>query len=213
MPSPLLANGLVVADTPGFGAAQPGRADAETHAKVIVEYLNRLNARKDAFAQVYWVVRRGEGAIGSLEKRFYQEHLCGRCADVVVNYFGPEDGAHADPASQSKFRRRYGDCFDPLVRLHFLDGMQALEARKSNDAMALGSSGIQTLVDSMSAMAGNAYAHQAVRDVLAIWGDLHAALDRNLIDASRLWTIKKSRRDEAYYQAEQCGIPLKELDA
>ena len=62
----------------------------------------------------------------------------------------------------------------------------------------------------MSAMAGDAYAHQAGRDILALWDDLHAAMANVPVEPP--WPRKRNRLAEVFYHAKRCGILLKGSD-
>ena len=62
-PIPLLADGLIIADTPGFGAGQVGDATG-THEHALKEYL------KAEVSQVLWIIR-VEVGIGASEMKFY----------------------------------------------------------------------------------------------------------------------------------------------
>ena len=116
MPVPLLLGGLVLADTPGFGAAQVGQAQG-SHDLVVRQYL------QDDVSQVFWIVLAEQG-IGRREKLFYDESFAELCDDVVVT--GCEDWSTKD---RDRFRRRFSDCFQRrLPVFHFASGIKGLEA-------------------------------------------------------------------------------------
>jgi len=133
LPTPLLSNGLVISDTPGFGAAQAEGAEG-SHEESLKEYLRR------EISQVFWVVLADQG-IGSREKRFHDDFFSEVCDDVVVT--GCDDWDKNDCA---RFRRRFVDSFgNRLPSFHFVSGLQGLQARKSQDQSGLESAGITAL--------------------------------------------------------------------
>ncbi|MEI8041435.1 MAG: dynamin family protein [Verrucomicrobiota bacterium] len=208
MPSPFLRNGLTIVDTPGFAAAQLGAGGEKSHETATVDYLTKLDKRDSVCAQVYWLVSRGEGGIGREEMTFYKKHLHKRCADLVINHVAASGERHADPKFQLNFRRKFGDYFDPLIRWHFLDAKEALKAKTDNSPDSLAASGIQTLIDSMSSMAGEAYAEIAANAIVNLWDDLNAWMtEEGVIKASQLW--KKSRLNEMRHLATTNGLVLK----
>lgn len=105
---PLLANGLVLADTPGFGAAQV-ETDANSHEQSVRQYLSRN------VSLVFWVVLAEQG-IGQRERVFYDELLTELCDDVIVT--GGDDW---EPRSRERFTKRYRPVFARKVpQFHFV---------------------------------------------------------------------------------------------
>lgn len=132
-PISLLENGLVVADTPGFGAAQVGEA-VGSHEAALKNYL--LNE----ISQVFWVVLAEQG-IGKREMLFCDDFFAEVCDDVVVT--GSEDWK---PYDRERFRRRYADAFGArMPRFHFVSGLKGAQARQANDAKGLELAGITML--------------------------------------------------------------------
>ena len=72
----LLSHGLVLADTPGFGAAQLGE-HTDSHEQAVLAYL------QETVSQVFWVVL-GEQGIGQREREFYDRFLRDLCDDIIV---------------------------------------------------------------------------------------------------------------------------------
>lgn len=133
LPNPLLANGLVIADTPGFGAVQVGES-AGSHEASLKEYLRR------DISHVFWVVLAEQG-IGNREKRFHDDFFSEVCDDVVVT--GCDDWDNNDCI---RFRRRFAGFFgNRMPAFHFVSGLQGLLARKSQDQNGLESAGISAL--------------------------------------------------------------------
>ncbi len=90
LPHPLLADGLVISDTPGFGAGQVADL-VGTHDAALRAYLNR------DVTQVFWVVLADIG-IGKREVEFHDQFFSEVCDDLVVT--GCEDW---DPREQARF--------------------------------------------------------------------------------------------------------------
>jgi GTP-binding protein EngB required for normal cell division len=133
VPLPLLDNGLVFADTPGFGAAQAGDTTG-SHEESLKRYL-----REDV-SQVFWVVLAEQG-IGKREKSFHDQFFADVCDDVIVT--GCEDW---DTQDRERFRRRFADSFGQRIpTFHFVSGKEGGDARKANDLAGLERSGITTL--------------------------------------------------------------------
>uniref|UniRef100_A0A7C4LPX3 Dynamin N-terminal domain-containing protein n=1 Tax=Schlesneria paludicola TaxID=360056 RepID=A0A7C4LPX3_9PLAN len=130
-PIDLLENGLVIADTPGFGAAQADE-QPETHDEVLTDYL------KNNTAQVFWVVLADQG-IGKREKAFYDRFLADVCDDIVVT--GCEDW---EPDERQRFRRRFAPLFTS-PQFHFVSGLQGLRGRQEMDPQRFEAAGIPLL--------------------------------------------------------------------
>ncbi|MBX3452824.1 MAG: hypothetical protein KF777_25025 [Planctomycetaceae bacterium] len=110
----LRENGLVIADTPGFGVAQTDGAEG-SHEEALRRYLE-----KDV-AQVFWIVLAEQG-ITQREIRFQQSAFGTRCHDIVVT--GSEDYEAAD---QDRFRKRFAPLFDSVSpTFHFVSGKTGL---------------------------------------------------------------------------------------
>jgi hypothetical protein len=93
-PLSLLKNGLVIADTPGFGAAQIEGAEG-SHEDALKKYL------VDNVSQVLWVVL-GEQGIGKREFDFQEKMFAQICDDLIVT--GCDDWNEKD---KSRFRQRF----------------------------------------------------------------------------------------------------------
>ena len=104
----LLRQGLVLADTPGFGTAQIGEADG-THEQSMRAYM------AESVAQVFWVVL-GDAGIDQAARSFHEDWLAGLCDDVVVT--GGDDWNDND---RRRFRERYRSLFtDRVPAFHFV---------------------------------------------------------------------------------------------
>lgn len=133
-PIPLLDHGLVIADTPGFGAVQTGDT-AGSHEQVLKEYLGK------EVSQVFWVIRAEQG-IMRREMAFHDQWLDGICDDIIVT--GCEDWSEPE---RSRFEHRFGEAFKKRIppTFNFVSGLEGWRARKANDATALERAGIPAL--------------------------------------------------------------------
>lgn len=112
LPHRLLQRGLVLADTPGFGAVQLDTA-AGDHEQALREYL------VNNVAQLYWVTL-AEQSIGNRELQFYQLQLADLCRDLVVT--GCDDWSDAD---QARFHRKHVKLFGHTPPMfHFVSGKE-----------------------------------------------------------------------------------------
>jgi GTP-binding protein EngB required for normal cell division len=115
-PLELLKNGLTIADTPGFGAAQLDGAEG-SHEKALKDYLAKN------VAQAFWIVLAEQG-IGKREKDFYDKVFGSFCSDVIVT--GCDDYTQKD---KERFRKRFLGFFDSMPMFHFVSGKLGIAAR------------------------------------------------------------------------------------
>jgi GTP-binding protein EngB required for normal cell division len=133
LPNDLLAGGLVVADTPGFGAAQTG-SDAGSHDAAVEQYLQQ------DVSQVFWIVLAEQG-IGKREMQFHDRFFAEICDDIAVT--GCEDW---DDRDRERFRQRFMAQFNQRIpAFHFVSGLEGLRSRQSRDAEGLEAAGIPLL--------------------------------------------------------------------
>ncbi|MEI8045084.1 MAG: dynamin family protein [Verrucomicrobiota bacterium] len=117
-PSEFLRDGLILVDTPGFGAALSAAAK-DAHDAVLKSYL------ETEAAQVFLVVNAKRG-LTHVEKQFWQEHLVDRCDDIVVTR---SDYFHK-PESKQEFKQLYKHIFGTSGSFfHFVSGRDAIEVR------------------------------------------------------------------------------------
>lgn len=153
-PIPLLTNGLVIADTPGFGAAQSAGA-AGSHEAALKKYL------EDDVSQVFWVVLAEQG-IGKREKLFHDAFFGEVCDDIVVT--GCDDWEAYD---KERFRRRFADAFQSrMPRFHFVSGLQGMRARQAADSAGLEAAGITLLETRIRELIDCAGRIAAIQDTL-----------------------------------------------
>ncbi|NLE38861.1 MAG: hypothetical protein GX621_12625 [Pirellulaceae bacterium] len=154
LPHDLLANSLVISDTPGFGAVQTDGLES-SHEESLKRYL------RNEVSQVFWVVLADQG-IGGREKKFHDEFFAEVCNDVVVT--GCEDW---DPDDRARFRRRFMKSFaSRLPGFHFVSGLKGLEARRAEDTQGLESAGITALETRIRELSDSTGRQEAVRDQL-----------------------------------------------
>ncbi|MGE4102054.1 MAG: dynamin family protein [Pirellulales bacterium] len=133
LPTDLLAGGLVVADTPGFGAAQTGE-DAGRHDAAVQQYLQQ------DVSQVFWIVLAEQG-IGKREMQFHDRFFAEICDDVVVT--GCEDWGDRD---RERFRQRFlAQFYQRIPAFHFVSGLEGLRSRQTEDAAGFEAAGIPLL--------------------------------------------------------------------
>jgi len=126
LPAEILSDGLILADTPGFGAAgDEGLQDNET----IAHFL------KNDVAQVFWVVMADQG-IGRQELGFYQQYLVDRCDDLIVT--NAEDWQHED---RTRWKQRFAPKLRRSLQIHFVEGKNARLAWERQDAAGWEASG------------------------------------------------------------------------
>jgi GTP-binding protein EngB required for normal cell division len=180
LPRPLLQNGLIVADTPGFGAAQLDGA-RRSHDVALMAYL------RDDVSQVFWVVLAEQG-IGKREMSFHDQLFADICDDVVVT--GCEEWCDDD---RRRFQRRYAENFGQrLPSFHFVSGLEGMKARANNDSVRFEAAGIPLLEQRIRELASATGRIAAVRQsVLQLADDLRYWLNdtvgrrANLVD--RFW--------------------------
>ena len=103
-------NGLVIADTPGFGAAQTDGAEG-SHQEALTRYLER------DVAQVLWVVLAEQG-LTKREIDFHRKFFSSFCHDIIVT--GSEDYTDDD---KLRFRKRFSPLFESIPpEFHFVSG-------------------------------------------------------------------------------------------
>jgi hypothetical protein len=144
VPAPVLADNLVLVDTPGFGAGQLGIA-AGSHEDSLRKYLHANDP------QVFWVVLADQGISGR-EKAFHQALLADVCDDLVIT--GAEEWDHHD---RVRFQERFAEVFTAqLPVFHFVSGLVGLRARREGAPDRLARSGIPMLENRMRIFANPA---------------------------------------------------------
>jgi GTP-binding protein EngB required for normal cell division len=140
-PLELLKAGLVIADTPGFGAVRFSDQQGPPES-ILQRYL------KNNISQVFWVVLAEQG-IGSKEAGMHSAFFADLCDDIIVT--GAED---FDQNDRDRFRHRFTNLLRRGLPPHmfFVSGKRGLEARKHNDQDLLAESGILELTRRIEAL-------------------------------------------------------------
>ena len=138
-----------------------------THEAALKAYL------EDHVSQVLWVVLAEQG-IGKTEKNFHDAFFTEVCDDVIVT--GCEGW---DAADKMRFKRRFSQQFGkPMLRFHFISGLQGLVARNSGDEAQLASSGISGLEQRITELSSAEGRVASIEDALTdLSRDLHDWLD------------------------------------
>lgn len=124
----ILSGGLILVDTPGFGAAG---SLGERDEKTVSDFLAK------EVAQIFWVGCTVNGGVGHRELEFYHRFLRWRCDDLVLT-----NGDEWTEQTRKRFLERYASNFRKTLKVHFVNGKQGADARKENDSNALEESGI-----------------------------------------------------------------------
>ena len=159
-PLPLLEQGLIIADTPGFGAAQLDGAEG-SHEESLRKYLT------NSVSQVFWVVLAEQG-IGKREKDFHDKMFGQVCDDVIVT--GCDDWESTDC---DRFQQRFSQSFNRMPRFHFASGLRGLKARRSGDDEMLYEAGIKAIEGRIQQLADVSGRFESIRgSMLALAEDL-----------------------------------------
>lgn len=197
-PLPILDNGLIISDTPGFGAAQSEDA-AGSHEEALKRYLTT------ELSQVFWVVL-GEQGIGKREKDFHGSFFGRICDDIIVT--GCEDWEDRD---KLRFRKRFSDMFGQrLPQFHFVSGLQGHKARQANDQQQLEEAGIPALEDRIKSLANPAGRCQSIVNAYRQLGDdLHDWLtngsESGQVNMASLWRPDSWDRWRMFIVRERLG--------
>jgi hypothetical protein len=164
LPLEILRHQLIIADTPGFGAAQDGEA-AGTHEQALKDYLER------DVSQVFWIVLAEQG-IGRRERSFHEKFFADICDDVVVTGC---DGW--EPVDLKRCRERFAESFgrrSPVF--HFVSGLNGIKARAAKNEAGLEAAGIvlleqriRELSDPSARMDAARYAIEQLTAELSSW--------------------------------------------
>ncbi len=112
-PVPLLRNGLVMADTPGFGAAQTGE-DNGMHQRILENFI------QEKIDRIYFCIAAGETwSLSDVEKAFYQKiaHLCSHV--IVTKWEGNEP-------EKEQYRSHYKNIF-PSATFVYTNAKRAIQ--------------------------------------------------------------------------------------
>lgn len=117
LPANILKNGLIIVDTPGFGAAgEFGEHDDKT----VAEFLQK------EVAQIFWIGCAETGGIGNRELQFYEKFLKWRCDDLILT-----NGDDWEESDRRGFKTDVSSRVSKFLKFHFVNGKQGFNAVKS----------------------------------------------------------------------------------
>lgn len=184
VPVNVLEEGLVVADTPGFGAAQLEDKEG-THNKILTEYIPQV-------PQLFWIVWEEQGITGE-EKNFYDTYLKDNCHDIIVNYSG-----HLEEKDKNRFKQRFEKELDIMMRFHFVNAKEAFKAKQAYDDNKLDNSGIRSLEQRMFQISSKDSRDQILLgDLIDLCKDLG-------------WWLKETAKEKTTWPALELGALLYE---
>ncbi len=171
----ILEDGLVVADTPGFGAVQDGERK-EAHGKSLFEYLPKAN-------QVFWIISSEQG-ITAKEMDFHDNYLKDTCDNVIVNIFDDEYSED----DKKRFLGRYAHHVNFAVRWHFVSALYALNAKMAGDHSGLYKSGIRSIEESLWRLASPENRKNSIlQDILNLCDDIGSHISSEYPDQRHIW--------------------------
>lgn len=187
LPAEILSGGLILADTPGFGAAgEEGQQDNE----VIAHFL------KNDVAQVFWVVMADQG-IGRQELDFYQQFLMERCDDLIVT--NAEDWSQDD---RKRWKQRFGTKLRQSLRIHFVEGKKAKVAREQHDIAGWEASGAAEICERIRNLKHSDGRVEGVASNLDILGEIVSQRVREIAAHAHVFCPVESARLRAKYVGE-----------
>lgn len=187
IPAPILRDGLVIADTPGFGAA--GAAGGEEHGGRLAGYLPEADS-------VFWVIKSLQG-VTRVEKDFFDEFLVDRCHDIVVNCFDT-----FSEAERNEFARVNAQALGARLNWHFVDAKSALRGRTRGDDALAAASGLAELEADLRALTPSPERQaQFVTELVKLFNDIALYRRRSrdpqfFAEIDRLVTLAVFRRED-----------------
>lgn len=118
-PMDLLKDGIVFADTPGFGAAQTD-GNGSSHEQLLVKYL------KNHVHEVMFCVSGSNAMVSHEEKQFFM-NLQELCSTVIVTKWDSDPQVRA--REMEKYREKFSDLF-PYCGFVFVEAKWAIEGRE-----------------------------------------------------------------------------------
>lgn len=130
-PLELLRSGIIIADTPGFGATD-GSGDNGLHDDILRQYLSDTAQ----YQRISWIVR--DTGMTESELDFFNQNLRENCHDIVVNIRGDNPNAEYMDEFKKCYRAKAGS----RLKFHFLNAKNAILAQQNRDSQALQASGL-----------------------------------------------------------------------
>ena len=162
-PMDLLEGGLVFADTPGYGAAQPHEAGA-AHQTRLTSYL------QNHVHEVFFCVSGAQCMVGKEEIAFFHA-IRDLCSTVIVTKW--DSDPEQREAEMREYRTRFEHLF-PMCGFHFVEAKWAIQGQQSNDAQQLAASQVDALRSIIRQRTLIETRRAAFKDQLvAAWDDLH----------------------------------------
>lgn len=143
---PLLQGGVVIADTPGFGATDGTDSEAGLHDEVLVQYLTGT----PALQRIFWIT--GDSGPAESELKFFFEHFSRRCLDLIVNL---HDGNPCEERRR-EFENKYRPELGVRMRFHYINAKAAVRACRNSDPQQEQASGLYALKEILQAMSTSA---------------------------------------------------------
>lgn len=125
-PMELLKDGIVFADTPGFGAAQT-EADGLSHEQALVEYL------KEHVHEVMFCLSGSNSMVSRTEEKFFRD-IQELCSTVIVTKWDSDPDVRAREIE--RYRDKFADLF-PYCGFMFVEAKWAIEGRERSSIEAL----------------------------------------------------------------------------
>ncbi len=158
IPSELLQDGMVLADTPGFGAAKA--TEGELHRRLLNAYLPQAD-------RVFWVIQSQQG-VSKVECDFFTEFLVLKCRDVVVNCYDP-----FTESEKQKFIDVNGSLLPEAMTWHFVDAKSALLGKLKKNQELLQQSGIEAFEGALHHLSATTTRKEVVaRGIVELFDDL-----------------------------------------
>lgn len=187
IPAPILRDGLVIADTPGFGAADA--SGGAEHGDRLADYLPEAD-------YVFWVIKSLQG-VTRVEKEFYDKFLADRCRNIVVNCFDAFSDSEKD-----EFVRINEKALGVRLVWHFVDAKSALRGRIRGIDDLVSGSGLTEFEDALRTLAPTPERRARIEsDLIKLFGDIARYRKRSrdpqfFAEVDRLVTLAAFRRED-----------------
>ena len=169
-PMDLLEGGLVFADTPGYGAAQPHEAGS-VHEKRLTSYL------QSHVHEVFFCVSGAQCMVGKEEIAFFHA-IRDLCSTVIVTKW--DSDSEQREAEMREYRARFAHLF-PMCGFLFVEAKWAIQGRQSEDVRQVEASHVDALRNVILQRASVEARRAGLKNqITAAWDDLHELIDVHL---------------------------------